>query len=171
MIGVLASIERPGLFKQLIQIGPSPCYINNPPDYIGGFERADIQGLLDLMDKNYLGWASFLAPVIMKNAERPELAQELEESFCSIDPAISRRFAEATFYSDNRGDLSKVTTPSLIIQVIDDAIAPVSVGEFVHKSLPGSTLYLMDATGHCPHISHSQETIGIIKDYLNGVLN
>jgi sigma-B regulation protein RsbQ len=103
----------------------------------------------------------------MKNAERPELGAELEESFCSTDPNIARRFAEATFYSDNRADLAKLKTPSLIIQVTDDAIAPVSVGEFMHRNLPESTLHLMDASGHCPHMSHPQETIGIIKDYLN----
>ncbi|HEX8247176.1 MAG TPA: alpha/beta hydrolase [Pyrinomonadaceae bacterium] len=167
MIGVLAAVERPELFKCLIQVVPSPCYINQPPDYVGGFERADIEGLLDMMDKNYIGWASFLAPVIMKNSERPELSAELEESFCSTDPRFARQFAEATFYSDNRADLPKLKTPSLIIQVTDDAIAPVSVGDFMHKNLPESTLHLMDATGHCPHMSHPQKTIEIIKDYLD----
>lgn len=166
MIGALASIERPELFKSLILVVPSPCYINCPPDYIGGFERADIEGLLDMMDKNYIGWASFLAPVIMKNDNRPELAGELEESFCSTDPKIARRFAEATFYSDNRADLPKVKTPSLIIQVTDDAVAPVSVGEFMHAELPNSTLNLMDATGHCPHMSHPRQTIEFMKEYL-----
>ena len=167
MIGALAAIERPELFKSLIQIGPSPCYINHPPDYTGGFERADIEGLLDMMDKNYIGWANFLAPVIMKNAEQPELGAELEQSFCSTDPRIARRFAEATFYSDNRADLAKVKTPSLIIQMTDDAIAPVSVGEFMHKNMPNSRLSLLEASGHCPHMSHPQETIGIIKEYLS----
>lgn len=168
MIGVLAAIQRPELFKNLIQVVPSPCYINQPADdYVGGFERADIEGLLDMMDKNYMGWASFLAPVIMKNAERPELGRELEESFCSTDPEIARRFAEATFYADNRADLSRLETPSLIIQVTDDAVAPVSVGEFLHRNLAESTLHLMDATGHCPHMSHPRETIEIIKNYLN----
>ena len=166
MIGALASIKRPELFKHLIQIVPSPCYINDA-DYVGGFDRADIEGLLDMMDKNYIAWANFLAPVIMKNSDRPELGQELEESFCSTDPLIARRFAEATFFSDNRADLSKVKTPSLIIQLTDDAIAPVAVGDFLHKNIPNSTLRLLEASGHCPHMSHPQETIGIIKDYLN----
>ncbi len=168
MIGVLASIKRPELFRELIQIVPSPCYINQA-DYLGGFDRADIDGLLDLMDKNYIAWANFLAPVIMKNPDRPELGQELEESFCSTDPLIARHFAKATFYSDNRADLSKVKTPSLIIQLTDDAIAPVAVGEFLHKNTPNSTLRLLEASGHCPHLSHPQETINIIKDYLGGV--
>ena len=168
MIGLLAAIERPEIFKNLIQIVPSPCYINDAPaEYVGGFDRADIEGLLDMMDKNYMGWASFLAPVIMKNAERPELGEELESSFCSTDPKIARRFAEATFYSDNRADLVNLKTPSLIIQVTDDAIAPVSVGEYLHRHLPESTFRLMEASGHCPHMSHPQETIEIIKEYLS----
>lgn len=171
MIGMLAAIERPELFKNLILVVPSPCYINDPPDYVGGFERDDIKGLLDMMDKNFIGWASFLAPVIMKNPDNAELAEELQAGFCSTSPIVARAFAEATFFSDNREDLPKVKTPSLIIQVVDDDIAPVSVGEFLHRKMPNSTLRLMDASGHCPHMSHPQQTIEIIKDYLNSVGN
>ena len=164
---MLASIREPKLFDRLVLVGPSPRYINDPPaDYIGGFERADIVGLLDVMEKNYIGWANFLAPVIMKNQERPELTQELEESFCSTDPKIARRFAEATFFSDNRDDLPKVNIPSLIMQCTEDAIAPPEVGEYLHRHLPRSTLRVMRATGHCPHMSHPEETIQVIKEYL-----
>ncbi len=168
VIGMLASIQRPELFSQLILIGPSPSYINDPEGYEGGFERKDIEGLLDLMDKNYIGWASFLAPTIMKNEQRPELAAELQESFCSTDPKIARRFAEATFFSDNRSDLAKVTIPSLIMQCSDDVIAPLSVGNYLHENLSASTLRVMKATGHCPHMSHPEETIEIIREYLDG---
>jgi sigma-B regulation protein RsbQ len=166
VIGMLASIQEPERFARLILIGPSPCYINDPPAYVGGFERADIEGLLDVMEKNYIGWASFLAPVVMKNQERPELTRELEESFCSTDPKIARRFAEATFFSDNRGDLPKVTVPSLIMQCSEDAIAPLEVGDYLQRHLRQGTLRVMKATGHCPHMSHPEETIRIIKEYL-----
>jgi sigma-B regulation protein RsbQ len=167
VIGMLASIREPERFERLILIGPSPRYINDAPDYVGGFEHADIEGLLDTMERNYIGWANFLAPVIMKNSDYPELAQELEESFCSTDPKIARRFAEATFFSDNRSDLAEVRVPSLIMQCSDDAIAPLEVGDYLHHHLPGSTLRVMQATGHCPHMSHPDETIRIIKEYLS----
>lgn len=167
VIGILASIQSPKFFEQLILVSPSPCYINHPPDYIGGFERADIEGLLDIMEKNYIGWASFLAPMVMQNPEQPELTRELEASFCSTDPVIASRFAEVTFYSDNRNDLPQVTIPSLILQCVEDMIAPVQVGEYLEKHLPKSTLKVMKATGHCPHMSHPEETIDLIKDYLN----
>lgn len=167
MIGVLAAAAAPKCFANLIMIGPSPCYLNDG-EYVGGFDRADIVGLLDTMERNYLGWAHFLAPVVMKNAERPELTRELEESFCSTDPEIARRFAEATFFADNRADLAGVRTPSLLLQCSDDAIAPLSVGEYLHRQLPGSTLRVMQATGHCPHMSHPQETIELIRAYLQG---
>jgi sigma-B regulation protein RsbQ len=165
MVGVLAANRAPERFSRLIMVGPSPRYINDT-DYVGGFERADIEGLLDLMDKNYIGWANFLAPVVMKNADRPELTEELHESFCSTDPKITRRFAETTFFSDNRADVLKLRVPSLIMQCSEDAIAPIEVGNFLHRTIPGSTLRLMKATGHCPHISHPDETIDAIKTYL-----
>ena len=165
MIGVLAAKREPDRFERLIMIGPSPRYINDPP-YVGGFERSDIEGLLETMEKNYIGWANFLGPVVMQNADRPELAAELTESFCSTDPVIARRFAEATFLADNRTDLAGLQVPSLILQCSDDLIAPRAVGDFVHGSLPQSTFQQMQATGHCPHLSHPDETIELMRAYL-----
>lgn len=167
MIGVIAAIKKPEVFSQLVLVGPSPCYINHE-GYTGGFERKDIEELLDTMDRNYIGWANFLAPAIMKNADRPELTEELTESFCSTDPKIARQFAMATFLSDNRRDLQKLKKPTLVLQCSDDIIAPYEVGDYVHAHLPNSTLKVLKATGHCPHMSHPEETIQVIKDYLSG---
>ena len=166
MVGVLAANREPERFAHLILVGPSPRYINDPPGYLGGFERADIEGLLETMDKNYIGWANFLAPAIMKNADRPELGAELTESFCSTDPVIARRFAEATFFADNRADLPHLRVPSLILQCSEDIIAPNAVGAYLHGELPDSTLRVMRATGHCPHLSAPEETIALMKEYL-----
>ncbi len=165
MVGVLAANRAPERFSRLIMVGPSPRYINDT-DYVGGFERTDIEGLFELMDRNYIGWANFLAPVIMKNDDRPELTKELNDSFCSTDPKITRRFAETTFFADNRADVPRVRVPSLIMQCSEDAIAPIEVGNFLHRTMPQSTLRLMKATGHCPHISHPEETIEAIRTYL-----
>ena len=168
MVGVLAANREPGRFAELVLIGPSPRYINDRP-YVGGFERGDIDGLFEMMDKNFIGWANFLAPAIIKNPDRPELGEELTRSFCSTDPLIARRFAQATFYADNRGDLAAVRTPSLILQCADDMVAPEAVGDYLHAQLPQSTLVRMRATGHCPHLSHPGETIALIAEYLNAV--
>ena len=165
MVGVLAAIKRPDIFSRLILVGPSPCYINQP-GYKGGFERKDIEELLDTMERNYIGWANFLAPAIMKNDDRPELAAELKESFCSTDPKIAGQFARATFFSDNRGDLEKLKKPALIMQCSDDLIAPYEVGEYLHHHLKDSTLRILKATGHCPHMSHPEESIDVMKEYL-----
>ena len=170
MVGILAANREPERFARLVLVGPSPRYINDPPAYVGGFDRSDIEGLLETMDKNYIGWANFLAPAIMKNPDRPELAQELEASFCSTDPVIARRFAEATFFADNRQDLDTVRVPSLIMQCSDDMIAPLEVGDYLHRSLPGSELRVLKATGHCPHMSHPEETIEVIREYLGSAV-
>lgn len=166
MIGVLAAIQEPRRFQRLVLVSPSPRYINDA-GYVGGFERSDIQELLETMDKNYIGWANFLAPRVMKNPERPELTSELTESFCSTDPTIARRFAEVTFFSDNRSDLPKLTVPSLILQCSEDLIAPMAVGEYLHRHLARSTLRVMQAKGHCPHMSAPEETRGLIREYLH----
>jgi sigma-B regulation protein RsbQ len=165
VVGLLAANRAPERFSRLVLVAPSPSYINDA-DYIGGFDRADIEGLLEMMDKNYLGWASFLAPAVMKNPDRPELQQELEQSFCATDPKIARRFAEVTFLSDNRTDLAKAKVPSLIMQCSDDAIAPVEVGRYLEAHLPGSTFRQLEAVGHCPHMSHPDETIAVMREYL-----
>jgi sigma-B regulation protein RsbQ len=166
MVGVLVANREPALFEKLILIGPSPRYINDPPDYVGGFERSDIEGLLETMEKNYLGWANFLAPAIMKNPDRPELSAELEASFCSTDPVIAKRFAEVTFFADNRGDLAAVQVPSLIMQCSEDILAPNAVGDYLSRELPRSTLRVLRAIGHCPHMSHPEETIAVMREYL-----
>ena len=168
MVAVLAANREPERFDRLILVGPSPRYINDPPAYVGGFERADIEGLLETMDRNYIGWANFLAPAIMKNPERPELGEELTASFCSTDPVIARRFAEATFFADNRADLPHVRVPSLLLQCAEDIIAPTAVGEYLAREMPRSTLRLMEATGHCPHMSAPEETIRLMREYLQG---
>jgi sigma-B regulation protein RsbQ len=152
MIGALAAIRRPELFENLIMVGPSPCYINDG-DYVGGFARNDIEGLLDMLDKNHTGWSAMMAPIIMGNADRPDLAAELEASFCRTDPIFAQHFARVTFLSDNRADLKNVLTKTLILQCNQDSIAPASVGEYVHRCLPNSELVIMEATGHCPHLS------------------
>jgi sigma-B regulation protein RsbQ len=170
MVGVLAANSEPERFAHLVLIGPSPRYVNDPPEYVGGFEPADIDGLLETMDRNYVGWANFLGPAIMKNPDQPHLAAELTESFCSTDPVIARRFAEATFFGDNRADLPQVRVPALVLQCADDMIAPDSVGEYVHRAMPSSTLRRMRATGHCPHMSAPEETIALMRDYLAGVV-
>ncbi len=166
MIGVLAANAEPDRFAHLVMVGPSPRYINDPPDYQGGFERADIEGLLELMDKNYIGWAGTLAPLIMKNEDRPELTAELNASFCSTDPVVARQFAEVTFLSDNRADLPRLRVPSLVLQCVEDALAPQAVGEYVARQAPRSDLRLLVATGHCPHMSHPEQTIAAIREYL-----
>ena len=165
IIGALASIVGPDFFSRLVMIGPSPKYVNDV-DYIGGFDAKDIEELLEVMENNYLGWSSSLAPAIMGNPDRPELGEELVNSFCQTDPKIAKIFARTTFLADNRRDLSKVTVPTLILQCAEDIIAPVEVGKFVHESIPNSKISFMEATGHCPHLSEPKETVSLIKKYL-----
>jgi sigma-B regulation protein RsbQ len=168
MIGVLAAAGEPDRFSALVLVAPSPRYIDDE-GYAGGFAETDIEDLLASLDRNYLGWSSTMAPVIMGNADRPELGAELTASFCRTDPEVAKRFARATFLSDNRADLAGVKLPTLVLQCSDDPIARDSVGVYVHGQIPGSTLVKLRATGHCPNLSAPAETVTAIADFLNKV--
>lgn len=165
IIGVLATIKAPELFKKLILVGPSPRYVDDG-DYVGGFSASQIDELLEFLVNNHMGWSAAIAPVIMGNVDRPELGEELTGSFCRMDPAIAAQFARATFLSDNRADLAKVMTPSLILQCSDDVIAPTPVGEYVHGQIRDSTFVQLRATGHCPNLSAPDEVIEAIRAFI-----
>jgi sigma-B regulation protein RsbQ len=165
MIGVLASIKAPGMFSRLVLVGPSARYIDDG-DYKGGFSEAQIGELLEFLDANHMGWSAQMAPAIMGNADRPELAEELTNSFCRTDPDIAKDFARVTFTSDNRADLSKVRIPTLILQCSEDIIASTEVGEFVHRAVPGSKLAILNATGHCPNLSAPEEVISAMRAFV-----
>jgi sigma-B regulation protein RsbQ len=165
MIGVLAANARPERFARLVLVGPSPRYLDDE-GYVGGFSEEDISGLLESLESNYLGWSSAMAPVIVGNPDRPELGEELTNSFCRADPAIAAVFARATFLADNRRDLEQVPVPSLVLQSSEDVIAPRPVGEYVHDRLPDSRLVVLSATGHCPNLSAPAETVAAIKQFL-----
>ena len=165
MIGLLAATMHPERFDRLVMVGPSPCYINDG-DYSGGFSRGDIEGLIDAVDSNYLGWASSMAPLIMGTPDRPDLVDELRNSFCRTQPDIARAFAKVTFLSDNRSDLPKVQTPTLVLQVTNDVIAPVSVGRYVERHMPNCALTMLETRGHCPHLSAPELTVAAIRSYL-----
>lgn len=152
MIGMLAHLQQPKRFAAQIMIGPSPCYINDG-EYVGGFTRQDIESLLETLEGNYLGWSSNMAPAIMGAPDQPALSQELTNSFCRTDPEVAKQFARVTFLSDNRVDLPRLEAPTLIVQCNDDIIAPLAVGDYMHRQLPRSTLSVIDNVGHCPHLS------------------
>lgn len=166
-IGVLAAIARPELFDRLVLLGPSPCFLNDPPEYLGGFEREDLEGLLSLLDQNYMGWAQYLAPVVAGPSGAGGVSDALNESFCSTDPAVARVFARATFFADNRADLANVKTPALLLQHCRDTLAPLGVGHYMHDRMAGSTLQVLDVDGHCAHMSNPELVIDAMKQYFS----
>jgi sigma-B regulation protein RsbQ len=167
VIGVLAANAEPERFGALVLVGPSPRYVDDA-EYVGGFSHEDIEGLLESLDANYLGWAAQMAPVITGNPDRPEVGEELTNAFCRTDPEIAGHFARVTFLSDNRDDLRRVTVPTLILQCAEDVIAPAAVGRYVHEAIAPSTFVELSATGHCPHLSAPEETVAAMRAFLDG---
>lgn len=165
MIGALAALKVPGMFGKLVMVGPSARYIDDG-DYIGGFGEKQIEELLQFLEANHMGWSIQMAPTIMGNADRPELGEELTNSFCRTDPEIAKAFARVTFQSDNRTDLPEINVPTLILQCSEDIIAPQAAGEFVRDSIPNSRFVVLEATGHCPNLSAPDEVIAAMRNFV-----
>jgi sigma-B regulation protein RsbQ len=165
MIGAIAAKRRPDLFSNLVMVGPSPRYINDD-GYTGGFTDNQIEELLAFLDTNHMGWSEAMAPTIMGNPDRPELGEELTNSFCRTDPEIAKHFARTTFTSDNRADLEGLGIRTLVLQCSEDVIAPQEVGEYVHARLANSSFVLLKATGHCPNLSAPEETTQAIRAFV-----
>lgn len=168
MIGALAAIRAPTAFQGLAMVGPSPFYMQDGA-YDGDFTAEDIESLLALLDADHAGWAATMAPIIMANGDQPELAEELAASVCRMDSRIARRFARLTFSTDLRPALPRIRVPVLVLQCSEDIIAPVRVGEYVHRHVPDSRYVLLRATGHCPHLSAPGETAPAILDFVRGL--
>lgn len=168
-IGMLAALGAPERFAANVMVGPSPSFINEG-DYCGGFARADVEELLETLENNFLGWSSTMAPAIMGAPEQPHLGDELTNSFCRTDPDIAKHFARVTFLADHRAELSLVSTPTLIVQSDDDFLAPVCVGEYMHRTIPGSRLAIVKNIGHCPHLSAPSASVDAIEGFLREVI-
>jgi sigma-B regulation protein RsbQ len=168
MIGLLADVASEGRFVGQVMVGPSPCYVNDG-DYVGGFTRLDIEGLLGTLESNYLGWSSTMAPAIMGAPDQPELATELTNSFCRTDPEIAKHFARVTFLSDHRADLPRLKTPTLLLQCSDDLIAPMSVGQYMQRVMPTASLRVIENVGHCPHLSAPGASSAAMDEFLAGL--
>ena len=166
IIASITSIEMPEIIKKIVMVCPSPCFLNIPPNYKGGFERSDLEELIELMDKNYIGWANYLAPLVMGTSQSPELIGELSGSFCSTDPLVAKTFATATFFSDYRHLLKNIKCPVLILQSSSDALANISVGHYMAENIAQSELAVIKAEGHCLHMTDYQEIVPIILRFI-----
>ncbi|MFT6993262.1 MAG: sigma-B regulation protein RsbQ [Paraglaciecola sp.] len=167
MIGLIASLQKPDCFSQLVMICPSPCFLNFKPDNFGGFEKADLEELIDLMDKNYIGWANYLAPLVMGTNNSEKLVGELSGSFCSTDPLVAKTFAKATFFSDYRHLLKESKHPVLIFQSNQDALAPIDIGKYAAEELPVAKLHIIEAQGHCLHMTHPDAINSRLRNYID----
>lgn len=166
-VAALAACRDPGRFGLLAMLSPSPCFLNDLPAYPGGFERAQLEDLVRGLAEGQSAWARAVAPMVMGNPERPELTERLEDSFCAMDPAIALRWARATFLSDLRPTIPDVKVPCLVMQSRGDALASEAVGLWLAAHLPRSRYALLEASGHCPHVSAPAEVAHALRRHLS----
>ncbi|MEO3690092.1 alpha/beta fold hydrolase [Roseateles paludis] len=167
IIAMLAALQQPARFERIVALSASPCFVNHPPDYLGGFERSDLDALFQLMQSNHFGWAQFLAPKAIGEGSPLALTQQFEEGLCSLEPSVAQHFARLVFLVDVREELQRLSVPTLLVQCLRDSIAPAAVGRWLAAHLPQSRLIELAVSGHCPHISHPHLILQILEEVLD----
>lgn len=166
IIGLIAAQKIPHRIHSMVMVCPSPCFLNIPPDYFGGFDKEDLSELIDLMDKNYIGWAQYLAPLVTGRTEQDIVTSELTDSFCSTNPVTAKTFAKATFFSDHRALLPLNSHPTLLLQSETDALASLFIGQYMESNMPKSCLQVIAAKGHCLHMTHPRQLAENILSFM-----
>ncbi|MGR3550427.1 alpha/beta fold hydrolase [Pseudooceanicola sp.] len=173
-IAVLAANEvltkGTGRIGELILVSPSPCfYTDEEAGYAGGFARRDLEDLVKMLEDNHLGWSMQLAPTIAGQSADEVQADRLTQSFCRTDPGIAQHFGRVTFLGDHRADFEHLAAPSLVLHCDADALVPMTVAEWMRDRVPGTRVHVLNATGHCPHMTVPADVVAAMRDHLGEV--
>ncbi|KAK7358305.1 hypothetical protein VNO77_00232 [Canavalia gladiata] len=162
IIGCIASVKMPHLFKRLILTGASPRF-QNSDDYEGGFNNSDIEQLLSMIETNFENFASAFASAIADPSNASSV-DKMEKSLKRMRPEVALSLAKTVFYSDWREILDKVHTPCTIIQTTKDAAVPHSVVLYMEKKIKGKvTLETIDTIGHFPQLTAHLKFVEVLK--------
>ncbi len=166
-IGLLAANRAPAHISKLIMVSPTPSFLNDPDNgYHGGFARSDIDELIAFLDENHLGWSKHMAPTITGQPAGAPATEEMTQSFCQTDPVIAQHFGHVTFFADRRADFGHARCPSLILHCDDDMLVPLQVADWMREHVPGTTLQILHASGHAPHMTAPNDVISAMRPYL-----
>lgn len=167
MIAVLAAIKVPERIFRLVLIGASPSYLNDETEnYTGGFTQEMLDGMYSSMTTNYYAWASGFSSLAMGNPDQPELGIQFAQTLSAIRPDIALSVAKVIFESDVRKDLAALKKETLLLHAWNDIAVPEEVANYLKEHIEGSTLNMLNATGHLPHISAPEEVIAAIKSFI-----
>ncbi|KAF5482069.1 hypothetical protein F2P56_002666 [Juglans regia] len=161
MIGCIASIKRPELFKRLVLIVSSPRYINMD-DYEGGFGNSDIDQIISNIESNYQNWTSAFASLVV-DAKDPLSVDKFAKCLKRMRPEVALPLAKIVFQSDEREVLEKVITPCTIIQTTNDCVVPNSVALYMQKKIKGkSTVEMIEGDGHFPQLTAHLQLLEVL---------
>lgn len=166
-IALLAANRVPERVAKLVLVSPTPCFLEDAAnDYHGGFSSQDLAELVAFLDENHLGWSAHMAPTISGQPAGEPAAEELTKSFCRTDPAIAQHFGRVTFFADQRAAFEAAARPALILHCDNDALVPMQVAEWMRDRMPGATLKVLNATGHCPHMTVPFDVVVATREFV-----
>ncbi|KAI3443842.1 hypothetical protein Pfo_000507 [Paulownia fortunei] len=165
LIGCIASIKRPDLFRRLVLVGATPRLINLE-DYEGGFEMSEIEQLFSSIESNFEQWASSFASLAV-DASDPVSIEKFGNCLKRMRPEVALSLAKTVFLSDYRDILEKVVTPCDIIQTRNDIVVPNSVPKYMQSKIKGKCeMYIIDTEGHFPQLTAHIQFVEVLDRIL-----
>lgn len=165
IICLLAAVKAPERFSRLVLIGTSPRY-RDDEGYCGGLTDEGIDKVYNAALLSYEDWTRSFGFATMANPDRPELARQFVESLRKIPQERTLTVLCSILQSDYRHILPLVRHPTLILQARRDSIVPLEVAEYLKRSIEGSSMGIIEAEGHFPHVSAPEPVVAAIRAFL-----
>ncbi|CAA7408837.1 unnamed protein product [Spirodela intermedia] len=165
MVGCIASIKRPDLFRRLILLGASPRYLNSE-DYEGGFERPHVEALFTSIESNFQTWARAFVGLVV-GQDHPSEAAKFCKSLLRMGSDVALAMARVIFLSDLREVLHSVAVPCTVVNGTRDVVVPTSVSSYIQTRIKSeAALELLDFNGHFPQLTAHKALVNAIERLL-----
>jgi pimeloyl-ACP methyl ester carboxylesterase len=170
-IGMRIGIRRPDLLTSLVLMDTSPD--GEPPEALGRYK------LLTLVIR-LLGWrpvigrllSLFFGRKFLNDPARRDALKEWRGCIMSNDRTAARKFAQGILTREGvYDDLSKITTPTLVIAGEEDIPTPVSKARRIAEQIPGARLEIIADAGHICTVEEPRAVTGAIASFLQSIIH
>jgi pimeloyl-[acyl-carrier protein] methyl ester esterase len=167
-VALMAAINGAPISK-LILIGANPAFIQRD-DWPHGMPAAELQQFADALTNDYKATLQRFLAVQSRGSEkgREELRALREDLFAHGEPhpAALAGGLEILRSADLRALLADILQSTLVIHGERDTLAPLAAAQFTAQQLPNATLLAIPGAGHAPFISHPDEVVAALLEFL-----
>lgn len=160
---------QPDRVRRLVLVGTSPCFVEKS-DWQAGIRADYFSDFSQSMDEDYKKtMIKFLTLQCMKAKNARDTIKQLRNSFDSKPAPTQKTLKQALHIlleSDLRNESIKIRKPTLLIHGDRDTLAPVQAAHWMMQHLPKGFLRVISGAAHAPFLSHSDQFVEALEQFL-----